>query len=123
MSSSIDAGDSTGNSQVVAFPGGDEERARRLKVEVERLARLSLTEWLYYISLPGYPEKYGVDAATLKTMVEAVIKDIEKKVKEDGGELHRREKRVARGSQGFRASGARGVQGVRAPGTRSQEGS
>ena len=38
---------------VVDFPNADEERARRLRVEVERLAKLSHSEWIYYLSLPG----------------------------------------------------------------------
>jgi hypothetical protein len=90
----IPMGDDASKATVVEFPTGDEERVRRLKAEVERLARQSPAEWLYYVSLPGYPEKYGVDAATLKTMIEVVIKDIEKKAKEDRGELRHREKRA-----------------------------
>ena len=81
---------------IVLFPTPDEERARRLKVEVERLARLSTTEWIYYVESPGYAEKYGVDKATLKTMVEIVVKEIEKKAREDRGEARRREDRVER---------------------------
>ena len=74
-------------------PVSDEERARRLKVEVDRLARMSAAEWLYYVELPGYAEKYGVDKATLRAMVEAAAKEIEKKRREDAGELRRREAR------------------------------
>ena len=74
-------------------PVPDEERARRLKVEVDRLARMSAAEWLYYVELPGYAEKYGVDKATLRAMVEAAAKEIEKKRREDAGELRRREAR------------------------------
>jgi hypothetical protein len=74
-------------------PVSNEEHARRLKVEVDRLARMSTTEHLYYIELPGYAEKYGIDKATLRAMVEAVVKEIEKKAREDAGELHRREDR------------------------------
>jgi putative DNA primase/helicase len=77
--------------QVVEFPNA-EERARRLRVEVERLAKLSTTEWLYYVESGGYAEKYGVAKATLKTMIEAVVKESEKKAREDRGELQRREK-------------------------------
>src|SRR5262249_13287833 len=75
--------------QVVEFPNS-EERARRLRVEVERLARLPTVEWLFY--LDGSAEKHGIDKATLKQMVEAVIKETEKKEREDRGELRRREK-------------------------------
>lgn len=75
------SGDDNGD-KVVRLPGVDEERARRLKVEVERLAHQSTTEWIYYVETPGYAEKYGVDKATLKRMVEAVIKENEKKERE-----------------------------------------
>ena len=51
-----------------------EERAHRLKVEVERLARLPTAEWmLYVVGTEGYAERYGVDRTVLKQMVEAVI--------------------------------------------------
>jgi hypothetical protein len=60
--------------KVVSFPVPDEERARRLKVEVERLARQSSTEWIYYVESPGYAEKYGVDKAVLRQMIEATVK-------------------------------------------------
>jgi len=82
--------------RVVQFPIPDDERARRLKVEVERLARLSSTEWIYYVESPGYAEKYGVDKAALKAMIEAVLKANEKKAREDRGEARRREERVER---------------------------
>jgi hypothetical protein len=75
--------------QVVEFPNS-EERARRLRVEVERLARLPTVEWMFY--LDGSAEKHGIDKATLKQMVEAVIRETEKKEREDRGELRRREK-------------------------------
>jgi hypothetical protein len=85
----------TRDDKVVDFPNS-EERARRLKVEVERLARQSSTEWLYYIESPGYPERFGVDKATLRQMIEAAVKAIEKKAREDRGEARRREDRVER---------------------------
>jgi Protein of unknown function (DUF3631) len=70
-----------------------EEHARRLRIEVERLARLPRVEWMYYVESDGYAEKYGITKATLKQMIEAVIKENEKKAREDRGELRRREKR------------------------------
>jgi hypothetical protein len=78
---------------VVPFPVPDEERARRCKAEAERLARMSTVEWMYYVALPGYAEKFGVDGATLKGMVEAVIQENKKKAAEDRGELDRAEKK------------------------------
>jgi hypothetical protein len=82
------------NESVVPFPTPDEERARRLKAEVERLAKQSTVEWMYYVALPGYAEKYGVDGATLRQMIEVVVKENEKKAREDRGELRRREDRA-----------------------------
>src|SRR5215472_9794728 len=74
---------------------GLEERARRLQAEVERLARLSASEWmLYVVGTEGYAERYGVDKATLKQMVEAVIKESAKKVREEKAEQQRIEDRA-----------------------------
>src|SRR5262249_49181342 len=42
----------------------------------------------------GTAEKYGLDKAALKQMVEAVIREAEKKAREDRGELRRREDRA-----------------------------
>jgi putative DNA primase/helicase len=81
--------------KVVEFPQPEitpEERARRLGIEVERLAGLPVVEWMFY--LPIVAEKYGLEPAALKRMVEAVIKEREKKAREDSGELHRREDRA-----------------------------
>src|SRR6516162_1812901 len=88
--SSIGAGDDASKSTVVEFPGGDEERARRLKVEVERLSRLPTVEWMFY--LDNTAKKHGIESTKLKVMVEAVIKEAEKKAREDRGELQRAEK-------------------------------
>jgi hypothetical protein len=68
-----DAGD-----KVVQFPTPDEERARRLNTEVARLALLPTVEWMFYASTETHAAKYGVDCATLKRMVEAVIKQAAK---------------------------------------------
>src|SRR5262249_44597236 len=77
------------------FRAPDEERARRLTIEVERLARLPVSEQALYIEgTSGYAEKYGTDKVTLRRMVDAVVKDIEKKAREDRGELRRREDRA-----------------------------
>jgi hypothetical protein len=85
--------------KVVLFPSSEpseneEERARRLKVEVERLARLPTVEWLFYIASAGYAERFGVDGATLKRMIEAVIKEIEKARRDEAALLQRREKQA-----------------------------
>jgi putative DNA primase/helicase len=47
---------------------------------------------MYYIESGGYAEKYGIDKATLEQMVKAVIKENEKKAREDRGESQRAEK-------------------------------
>ena len=77
----MNASDNPEPDRVASFAGAD-ERARRLRLEVERLARLPTVEWMFYVESAGYAEKYGVDKATLKHMVEAVIKENEKKERE-----------------------------------------
>jgi len=78
----MNASDNPEPDRVASFAGAD-ERARRLRLdEVERLARLPAVEWMFYVESAGYAEKYGVDKATLKRMVEAVIKENEKKERE-----------------------------------------
>ena len=67
---------------VVDFPVSPEERARRLKAEVERLASLSPTEWLYYLEQGEIAKKHGIDTATLREMIEATIAAAEKKARE-----------------------------------------
>jgi putative DNA primase/helicase len=69
-----------------------EQRARRLKVEVDRLASLPVVEWMFY--LEGVAEKYGVWRADLKAMVEATIRANEKKAREDKAEDRQRIQRV-----------------------------
>src|SRR5262249_8990264 len=83
-----------GTAQVAEFPVSDEEKARRLLVEVERLARpsISASEREYLIEKRGYAEKYGVDRTTFRRMLEAAVKENQKKAQEDRGELRRAEK-------------------------------
>jgi putative DNA primase/helicase len=83
---------------VVPFPVSesvsDEERPRRLRVEVERQARLPAVERMMY--LDGTAQKHGVDKAVLREMVAAVVRENEKKAREDRGELRRQEDRAER---------------------------
>ena len=82
--------------KIVDFPKaevGPEERARRLKIEVDRLASLPPVEWMLYLS-EGVAEKHGVDRADMKEMIEATIKDREKKAGEDKAEDRQREQRA-----------------------------
>jgi hypothetical protein len=98
-STNDDGDDGSGGSRpatVVPFPVADEERARRLRLEVERLARLPTVEWMLYTATESHAAKYGVDCATLKRMVEAVIKEAEKKQRDAQAELRRTEARAER---------------------------
>ena len=50
----------------IEFPKAEvppEERARRLKSEVDRLASLPAVEWLFYVESDGVAEKHGVSRA------------------------------------------------------------
>jgi hypothetical protein len=75
---------------VVPFPPADdsnsdadtEERARRLAVEVERLALLPTVEWQFYVTTEDYT-RFGIDNAAVRKMVEAAVKENEKKRREE----------------------------------------
>jgi len=74
-----------------------EERARRLQAEVERLAssQMSASERALYLDgTEGYSERFGIDKATLKHMVTAVIKEREKKEHAEKAEQRRIEDRA-----------------------------
>jgi hypothetical protein len=75
---------------VLPFPT-PEERARRLQIEVERIAQLSMIERMYLVSLDGYAERFGTDSATLKKMIDAVVQETEKKKKTEQAEQRRAE--------------------------------
>ena len=47
---------------------------------MDRLASLPVTEWLYYLESDGVAEKHGVSRTVMKAMIEATIKEREKKV-------------------------------------------
>ena len=72
--------------KIVELPKAPEERARRLKVEVERLAQQPPTEWLYYLEQGDIAKKHDVPPATLKEMIETTIKANEKRAREDKAE-------------------------------------
>jgi hypothetical protein len=69
-----------------------EERARRLQVEVDRLARLSAAEWMFWLDTVA--EERGVDKAMLKQMIEATVREHEKKKREAKVEDRQREERA-----------------------------
>jgi hypothetical protein len=81
---------------IVSFPVADEERARRLRLEVERLARLPTVEWMFYVATESHAARYGVDCTTLKQMVEAVVREAERKQKAEQVEQRRSEDRAAK---------------------------
>ena len=70
-----------------------EERARRLKTEVDRLASLPVVEWRYYVECTDVAEKYGVSRTVMKAMVEATIKERENKAKQEKAEQEKVEQR------------------------------
>jgi hypothetical protein len=79
--------------KIVDFPkAAPEEQARRLQIEVERLARQSPTEWMFW--LDGAAEKHGIASTKLKAMIEATIEANEKKAREDKAEDRLREQRA-----------------------------
>ena len=50
--------------KILGFPKAEvppEERARRLKTEVDELARKPETEWLYYLERGEIAKKHGID--------------------------------------------------------------
>jgi hypothetical protein len=82
--------------KVVDFPNAevapDEEHARRLRVEVERLARLPVVEWMYY--LVDVAKTHGIEPGKLKAMVEATVRASAKKAGQEQAEQRRREQRA-----------------------------
>jgi hypothetical protein len=69
-----------------------EERARRLGVEVERLARLPLFEWPLYLDETA--KRYDITPVQLKAMVEATNRGNEKKAREAKADDHREKRQV-----------------------------
>jgi putative DNA primase/helicase len=86
----------TGDDKVVGFPVSTEERARRLQVEVERLARLPVVEWMYYLEIGDVAKKHDIEPAKLKAMIGATIKAAEKKARQEQAEERQREQRAER---------------------------
>jgi hypothetical protein len=85
--------------KIVSFPVTPvptEEVARRLQVEVERLARLPTVEWQYYVAIGDTAKKFNIEPAMLKRMIEAVIRANEKKAREDKADDRREKRQVER---------------------------
>jgi hypothetical protein len=110
-----------GGKAVVEFPQPEltpEERARRLRVEVERWARLAPGEWRLYAD--EVAEKYKVSRADLKAMVEAVIKANEKKAREDKAEDRHQERRAERRAEKDEVQARREAERARRSGPRKK---
>ena len=62
--------------KILGFPKAEEvppeERAHRLKTEVDELARKPETEWLYYLERGEIAKKHGIETAALKKMKTAL---------------------------------------------------
>src|SRR6516162_2163656 len=84
--------------KVVSFqsspPDTPEERARRLSAEVERLAKMPVVEWQFYLMDENYAVRFGVDSATLRQMVEAAIEAAEKKAREEKSDTRYEQRRA-----------------------------
>ncbi len=72
------AGEATEN--VVQFLISEEERKRRLMVEVHRLAGLATVDWMFQLTSRAdfFTEHFGISAAEMKMLINARLKDIEK---------------------------------------------
>ena len=80
---------------VVDFPGTEiasEGEDRRVMTEATRLANLAPGEWRLWIDRSA--ERLSVPRTTLQEIVEAIIKDKEKKVREAQAEVRRQDARV-----------------------------
>jgi hypothetical protein len=83
--------------KVFDFPKAEitsEEKARRAMAEARRLASLAPGEWRLWIDRAA--ERLGVSHATLEGLISAIIKDSERKTREDKAEARRQEERVRR---------------------------
>jgi uncharacterized protein DUF3631 len=80
----------------IPFPISDEERTRRLRVEVERVARLSPVERPWQIETEDWTAKFGIDKAVASKMVEAAAKEIAKKKADECREQRRAEQKQER---------------------------
>jgi putative DNA primase/helicase len=72
------------------------EIARRLNVEVRRLARMSTTEWMFWVEREDHAAQWGTTPTILKRMVAAQVKANEKQANETKAEERRQEQRAAK---------------------------
>jgi hypothetical protein len=83
--------------KVLDFPKAEitsAEKVRRAMAEAKRLASLAPGEWRLWIDRAA--ERLGVPRATLEGLISAIIKDGERKAREDKAEARRQEERIRR---------------------------
>jgi putative DNA primase/helicase len=83
--------------KVVTFPASEvtpEERARRLNTEVQRLSRLPTVEWMFYASREDHVQPFDVTTDQMRGLVEAVLRENQKKEREAKAEDRKREQRA-----------------------------
>ena len=99
--------------KVLDFPKAEitsEEKARRAMAEAKRLASLAPGEWRLWIERAA--ERLGVSRATLEGLISAIIKDSERKAREDKAEARRQEERVRREQEREQRERKREQQGI-----------
>jgi putative DNA primase/helicase len=99
--------------KVLDFPKAEitsEEMIRRAMAEARRLASLAPGEWRLWIDRAA--ERLGVPHATLEALISAIIKDSERKTREDKAEARRQEERVRREQEREQRERKREQQGI-----------
>ena len=107
--------------KVLDFPKAEitsEEKARRAMAEAKRLASLAPGEWRLWIDRAA--ERLGVPRATLEGLISAIIKDSERKAREDKAEARRQEERV-RGSASNASENANSRESTRRPNAKARK--
>lgn len=87
----------TDDKRIVEFPKSeisDEERAHRIRVEVDRLVRLAPGEWLIWYKRNA--QKLGIAPEALREFIEAKLRDIAAEKRAAEAEKRRQEERVER---------------------------
>src|SRR6266576_3930758 len=111
--SSADLSIVSSDEKVFDFPKAEitsEEKVRRAMAEAKRLASLAPGEWRLWIDRAA--ERLGVPAATLEGLIAAIIKDSERKAREDKAETRRQEERVRREQEREQRERKREQQGI-----------
>ena len=86
--------------KILDFPKAgitSEEKAMRAMAEAKRLASLTPGEWRLWIDRTA--ERLGVPRAIMEGLISAIIKDSERKAREDKAEARRQEERIRRAQE------------------------